>query len=134
MNYTVLATLVGLPYAERGRTAAGVDCWGLVLLAARKLWDIELPEYFYTQAQLLEDACGLIDTETHGPHWREVAAPFPGACVHIFRVLGRPTHCGIHLEQGSPLFLHSLPGRNSCIENLDDINWRQRRVGSYVLQ
>lgn len=126
-----LAQFVGVPYVARGRTLAGADCWGLVRLAARVLWGVELPEYFYAQDDLLlSDARGLIARETSSWTWRQAVDPFPRCAVHIFRIRGAETHCGLHL--GGVEFLHSLPGRNSCIESLNDSNWRQRRTGTYV--
>ena len=127
-----LTRLVGVPYLEGGRSAQGADCWGIVLLGAHHLFGLELPEYFYTRDQLLDQAGDLIARETTGPRWDAVDAPFPGGAVHIFLIRGAATHCGLHLRDS--LFLHSLPGRNSCIESLDDMNWRQRRTGSYVLR
>lgn len=128
----VLARLVGVPYMARGRSLAGADCWGLCRLAALNLWGLSLPEYFYTRTELLHDAADLIAAETaEGGRWVSVEAPYPPGAIHIFRIRGNKTHCGIHLD--GALFLHSLPGRNSCLESLDDINWRQRRTGTYVL-
>ena len=123
----IVAALVGVPYLACGRTFAGADCWGIVRLAALRLWDLALPEYFYSSEDILGHARDLIAQETSGPRWRMVdEARTPGA-VHIFRIRGAKTHCGLHL--GGALFLHSLPGRNSCVETLED--WRARLVGSY---
>lgn len=35
--------LIGLPWRPKGRTRAGVDCWGLVWLCYRERFGIELP-------------------------------------------------------------------------------------------
>lgn len=125
-----LIALVGIPYVEGGRDMRGADCWGVVLLAARRLWGLELPEYFYSPADVLAQARDLIERETAGPRWREVPLPVGPGAVHVFRIKGHETHCGVHL--GGSSFLHSLPGRNSCVEDLNDSNWRQRRTGTYV--
>lgn len=125
-----VADFVGVPYVALGRSVAGADCWGIVLLAARELFGLDYPEYFYAESEILEHACAHIGRETRGPHWHSVAAPFAPGVVHIFRIQGLETHCGLHL--GGTEFLHSLPGRNACIETLDDLNWRQRRTGSYA--
>jgi len=125
-----VAEFVGIPYVPRGRTHDGCDCWGLMLMAAHDLYGIELPEYFYEEAKILEHACECIGREIAGPHWLPVDPPFRPGLVHIFRIKGYTTHCGLHLA--GTYFLHSLPGRNSCVESLHDINWSQRRVGSYA--
>jgi cell wall-associated NlpC family hydrolase len=125
------AELVGIPYLARGRSLQGADCWGVCLLAARHLFDIELPEYFYSAADMLDEACELIRRETRGPSWTLLAegGPWPRGCIHVFRVKGYETHCGIHLGGGE--FMHSMAGRNSCIESLFGADWRQRKTGSF---
>lgn len=128
----MLADFIGIPYVERGRKHEGADCWGICMLAARELWAMDLPEYFYPEGQILEHACELIGREIKGPHWRALGVgegPCPIGSIHIFRIRGFEVHCGLDLGKGT--FLHSLPGRNSCIEFLNDINWIQRRVGTY---
>jgi cell wall-associated NlpC family hydrolase len=127
----VLTSLIGVPYRELGRTRqGGLDCWGLTLLAGRELFDIEFPEFFYEEKEILAHACEHIRRETSGPRWREIGAPYPPGAIHIFRVRGFEVHCGIALDTDE--FLHSMIGRNSCVERLRDANWAQRRVGSYV--
>lgn len=36
---------VGLPYADKGRDRAGVDCWGLVRLILAEVAGQRLPDY-----------------------------------------------------------------------------------------
>jgi len=122
---------VGIPWVARGDDFAGADCWGVVRLAARHLYGLEFPAYFYSEVDLLAEAAELIEHETHGPHWcplYEGQRIEPGV-VHIFRIKGFKTHCGLSL--GGNEFLHSLPGHESVIESLADIQWRHRRTGSY---
>jgi cell wall-associated NlpC family hydrolase len=134
-----LRELVGIPYVPGGRSLQGADCWGLILIAGRHLFGIEYPEFFYSQAdgEFLPQAAALIDQETHGqPHWRTLdiadkRSQAPRGAIHIFRVKGLETHCAIHLGMGGE-FLHSLPGRMSCVESLHSINWVSRRTGTYV--
>jgi|VirMetMinimDraft_7_1064189.scaffolds.fasta_scaffold86847_3 cell wall-associated NlpC family hydrolase len=40
-----IAEYVGLPFAPRGRTREGVDCWGLVCLVYREVLGRVLPSY-----------------------------------------------------------------------------------------
>jgi cell wall-associated NlpC family hydrolase len=60
--------------------------------------------------------------------WYKVEKPELGD-VLIFRIKGYETHCGIYLSDGD--FLHSLAGRQSCIENLNDSNWNRRITRMY---
>ncbi len=126
-----LVDFIGIPYRELGRTHEAADCWGLCLLAARELFGLELPEYFYTEAEILAHACEHIRRETALPHWTALgqAEPYPLGAIHIFRIRGFETHCGIAL--GREDFLHSLAGRNSCIESLDSLLWSHCRTGTY---
>lgn len=122
---------VGIPWVARGDDFSGADCWGLVRIAALHLYGLQLPRYFYSEVDLLPDAAALIAAETTGPRWQalEGLAAFPPGVVHIFRIKGLKTHCGLSLGAGE--FLHSLPGHDSAIENLADLQWRQRRTGTY---
>lgn len=100
-------------------------------MAALHLYGLHYPHYFYRAVDLLDDAAALIEEHTHGPAWQalEGPGPFPPGVVHIFRIAGFKTHCGLSLGRGE--FLHSLPGHNSAIECLTDLQWRQRRTGTY---
>jgi cell wall-associated NlpC family hydrolase len=71
-------------------------------------------------------AISLVDTL--GWMWKKVDEPELGD-VLIFRIKGNETHCGIYLQDGD--FLHSLQGRMSCIENLNDSNWSRRHTRTY---
>jgi cell wall-associated NlpC family hydrolase len=122
-----LTHLVGVPYVACGREQDGADCWGIVRLAARELYGLDMPDYFYTEATILEHACAHIGREIRGPHWLLVGTPYPLGAVHLFRIKGFVTHCGLNVGGGD--FLHSLGGRNSCIERLAD--WRERCTGTY---
>jgi len=124
-----VARYVGIPYKERGRSAAGADCWGICLMFAREQLRVELPEYFYSEADLLEAAPRLIERATRpGGRWVQVERPALGD-VAVFRIKGLPTHCGLVLVGG--LFLHSLPGRNATVESLNDLDWTNRLIGCY---
>lgn len=118
---------IGIPYKELGRDYTGADCWGICRMVAKDLFYIGLPEYFYSEADLLQDAEKLIKEES--PRWVKVEEDFKPGDIHIFRIKGHETHCGIHIVGKE--FLHSLPGRNSCLESLIDINWVHRKTGSF---
>lgn len=135
MNTDIIARLplmyIGIPWVACGTTMAGADCWGLVRMAAHHLYGLEFPEYFYSAHELLSEAAQLIEHETNTPRWKpQPNPPFEPGAVHIFRIAGLKTHCGLALEGGD--FLHSLPGHASAIENVADIQWRQRRTGTFV--
>jgi cell wall-associated NlpC family hydrolase len=128
-----LVDFVGIRYEPLGRTREALDCWGLCLLAARELYEIELPEFFYSAEELLVDAFDLIAEQTaQASRWAQIAPAgdcraAPLGSVHIFRVKGYETHCGLCVGPGE--FLHSLAGRDSCVEPLRF--WSHRLTGTY---
>jgi probable lipoprotein NlpC len=127
--HKLAAPYVGVPYVDRGRDADGLDCWGICLLFAREQLRLALPEYFYPPEEMLARAPGLIaGAIVPGGRWRAVEVIKPGDVV-LFRIAGVVCHCGIAL--GSNLFLHTLPGRNSTVESLADVEWNQRMQGAY---
>ena len=122
---------IGIPWVARGVDFDGADCWGLIRLAAHHLYGLDFPAYFYSERDLLTEAAALIEHETRGPHWNPIyeGQRLAPGMVHIFRIAGFKTHCGLCL--GGNEFLHSLPGHESAIEDLTGIQWRQRRTGTY---
>ena len=127
-----LRDLIGIPYRPLGRTRDGADCWGLCLLAAHELYAVELPLYYYTEADILSHAYEHIRRETSGlPQWTAVgqAKHHQPGDIHIFRIKGFETHCGIDVGAGD--FLHSLAGRDSCVESLRSLLWSHCLTGTY---
>lgn len=121
---------VGIPYLPKGRTRAGFDCWGICLAFAHEELGVELPEYFYDEAHILEHACNHIGREVQLPRWTPVVPhDVERGDILIFRIMGIETHCGIALGEGD--FLHSLAGRASCVESLAHANWEHRCTGAY---
>ena len=47
----------------------------------------------------------------------------------LFNIAGAPCHIGVVLERWR--FLHAMRGRNSCVEDLDAIQWARRIEGFY---
>lgn len=116
MNDAALRRLVGIPYKFRGNGETEMDCWQLVVRAARELFGREYPAY---PVALLKDVPAIV--RTHLAEWREVSEPEPGDVVILSHQL---MHCGIVLDQGR--FLHTLEGRDSAVERLDSMMWRDR--------
>jgi len=132
MLHTINANrYIGIPFAERGRSWEGCDCWGLVRLVYAEEYGIDLPSY------LDEDY-----TTTDGPHvsslidhrkadgWRPLP---PGeeraGDVVLLRVTGLPCHVGIVLRPGQ--MLHIMRGTNACVERYWSPLWNRRVMGIY---
>lgn len=122
---------IGIPYAERGRTRAGVDCWGLLDMVWREHFGRDLPSY-------------------DGTHWRKgavVAEVAHGAAAYsalfqpvargaeregdgvLLRLRGAPIHVGLVVAPG--VMLHIEEATASCIESYNSFQWTKRIMGFY---
>lgn len=121
---------VGIPYADKGRDAAGVDCWGLVCLVFAELRGIELPSYAerYVTGADRRAIAGLVAGELDP--WAPVAPgdaqPFDGVLMREGRF---PRHIG--LVVGAGRMLHVQPGGTSQIERYGSGAIRPRICGFY---
>ena len=115
---------IGLPYEPKVW-----DCWQLVRKFAEKELGLEFDQYMYSADTYMDDSEIIIQRERSmlGKKWIQVAEPDVGDIV-IFRIRGRALHVGIYV--GNDLFLHTLEGRNSCLEDLYG-HWHQSVVGYF---
>lgn len=122
---------VGVPFMEKGRSRAGVDCWGLVRLFYEERLGIALPSYTenYATTRDHEEIGALVRREVL-TDWREIplVETYTGD-VLVLRVTGEPMHIGIVIAP--PMFLHSIRGAASCLERWDGVLWQHRIVGAY---
>jgi len=120
---------IGIPYVTNGRTEEGVDCWGLVRLFYRDELNIDLPSYdtAYYGPSDDERIASLMDL--HKGDWSKQDNPKVGD-VCVFNILGEPCHVGIYI--GNNKFLHSRENRDSVIESLDNVKWKNRLEGIYA--
>jgi cell wall-associated NlpC family hydrolase len=106
---------IGIPFAERGRSHAGADCWYFVHLVLKEQFGIVVPTY---------DGVGWVEgcdrgalarfMAEHRDEWRriETGAEGPGDVV-LMRYMGEATHVGVVVAP--PLMLHCERGTESCI-------------------
>jgi cell wall-associated NlpC family hydrolase len=121
---------LGLPYEPKGQPPQSADCWTLCRYYADKELGLQLPEFMYDIETYLSEAADHIAEQTSvlGKGWLPVANGCHDAGdIALFRVKGIVTHCGIII--GGDDFLHTLKGRQSCVERLSD--WQQRLYGIY---
>lgn len=128
------ADYVGLPYLEKGRTRAGVDCWGFVRLILAEVAGQSLPDYSdaYTRPGDQTSVAAAVESGLRDG-WQQVDRP-QALDLLILRIAGRPWHCAAMLN--AAMFIHvPPPGRDgrqqlSCIERLDSPQWA-RRIGGF---
>ena len=123
-----LTPYIGIPFQAKGRTPAGMDCWGLVRLFYKNEFGIQLPSYTddYVSSTDRKTVSQAI-TENIGS-WQKVEKPQFGDML-LFQVLGLPLHTGIYI--GDNDFLHAFRNTHSCIERINSITWSRRLLGVY---
>ena len=136
------AQYVGIPFADKGRTRDGCDCWGLVRLVLAEQFGIELPDYAdaYSDARDHASVAAAVQAGLQAG-WATIdrvhETPRCGDLL-VINVATRPWHCGLMVT--SERFLHCPTqqardsGReigSSCVERLDSAMFRNRIEGIY---
>ena len=116
---------VGLPWRERGRTPAGLDCWGLLRLVYASELGIQLPDHSNAYDTTRDAAIGGLVGDGIGD-WAPVADARPLDAILIKQA---PWHVGVVVRRG--LMLHMPMGKTSCIEPYDTGRWARRVEGIY---
>lgn len=122
-----LHSLVGLPYAENGRSVNGMDCYGLLWLVYSEYFHTGVPALsdVYTGEVTKEDLSVLVDTKSSA--WSKTDTPNVGDVI-LFR-MGNRRHVGIWLSKST--MLHSVEHSGTCIERYDNIRWKAKIIGIY---
>lgn len=117
--------LVGLPYADKGRSLDGIDCWGTVYLAFRDIVGKPVPSYAegYVSAVEAREVRALLTGLETWP-WRPVEL---GQERDFDVAFFRPAHVGLVTGPGE--MLHVMAGEHSRIEGFMDGRWRHRLIG-----
>lgn len=126
---------IGLPYAEKGRTREGADCWGGVRMVMRDVFGHDLPDYSdtYTDTKNHASVADAVDAGL-ADGWHKVDRPHEGDLL-VLKIAGRPWHCAVMVNASQ--FLHWPPpdakGQQmlSCVERLDSPHWAKRIEGIY---
>lgn len=108
---------VGLPWCDKGRDIAGVDCYGLLRLVYRELRGIELASYVedYPSAADRAATAALISGELDGGVWHQINDGTETIYDAVLITEARlPRHIGLVTEPGR--MLHIDRGSSSVIE------------------
>jgi cell wall-associated NlpC family hydrolase len=118
---------IGLPWRDRGRTTAGVDCWGLVRLVYAGELGIDLPDHAddYPHAGDAVTVAALI--ELGRSDWAPVRTMHEAADLVLMRQA--PWHVGAVVGRG--IMLHIPEHGTSCIEPYETGRWGNRVEGVY---
>ena len=121
---------ISVPFADKGRTRLGCDCWGLARIIYREQLNIDLPELLeYGNTKDSKSIAELYDVEHKV--WSEVPLgeekPFD---ILVFNIYGLPCHVAVVVDNG--LMIHCEKG---CGTHLSEYNkeaqWSQRLAGIY---
>ncbi len=129
-----------VPFAEKGRSLLGWDCWGVIYVLYWRLRRIPVPAYteaYQTTADrqeigaLVNREKGLWDqvpTDPDRPLCEQTnrLQPFDLA---VLRIEGEPMHISMYIGAGK--IIHCMKGVGTSIEALNSITWRDRIVGYY---
>ena len=128
------AKYISIPFAERGSSYDGCNCWGLVRLWKREQMGQELPSYeeLYTDTED-EEAAKLINQVKEEDQWvrLEPGQEEPGDVI-LLRIKGLPWHVGIVASKNK--MLHVERGAESVIEPYNGLKWNKRVIGFYRFQ
>lgn len=126
---------IGIPYLPGGRTRAGLDCWGLVVLVARERFGLELPGFDTSVWATRADSPAIAAVaEEEAKRWLPVE-PVEDALagdVLLMRNGRYATHAGICVAPGR--MLHVEKGIDSAVDTFLGARHRPRLVGVYRWQ
>lgn len=120
---------IGIPFLERGRDAAGCDCWGLFRLVQMEQYGIELPEYLEYR-NLCDDMAMIRVYKAESKRWDSIMASEAGeGDAILFMILGNRYHVGVVVIPG--WFLHISRGIGAACETYESSLWRGRILGFF---
>lgn len=121
--------LVGIRFVDGGRDpSTGLDCWGIVMAAMRKLGK-EVPD-FKVSCWAVRDIAGAYLIAMRD--WEKAEGPEEGIVVAMAADPEYPDtvqHFGVCIGDGR--FLHAMEKIRSCAPRLDHPFWRNRTRGFF---
>ncbi len=120
---------VGIPYKLHSASLNTCDCYGLVCLIYKDIFDIVLPDYHNNYGidsndQIINDIYSVEKEK-----WIEVNNPDIGDVIY-FIIAGQPKHVGLVVGDGK--FIHNLTaGGSSAIGTYTNVKWKKRILGFY---
>lgn len=108
-----------------------MDCWGLVVMAYKDLFSIEVPTYNHTVWSVSNSDITSEDIKEHletSAPFIEVDSPKYGDFV-LLNILGNPVHIGLMLDDKT--MVHTSEKTGVVCENIGGIKWKKRVKGFY---
>lgn len=120
-----------IPFVLGGRSADGLDCWGLVQLFYKEQMGIAVPDYQGIAAGISTKQAIATIARERDLHWELTKEPKDGDVV-LARMKNHPLHVGIYKDPGQ--MLHIEDGAHVTIEPITGIRWKKRLLGIYRLK
>lgn len=121
-----------IPYKLGGRDYKGIDCWGLVVLAYKELFNLDIPTYDGTMSSVsnknTKTAEDIINHLELSAPFTRVEEPQYGDFV-LINILGNPTHIGLMIDSSHMLHISDKSG--IAYEDIRSIKWQRRIQGFY---
>lgn len=123
----ILGEFLRVPYKHNGRSLAGADCYGIIILWFRMVHGVELFDIATDYPASWEQGGHDYFFENYHRQWEKVAAPGRHDLV-LFRKRGMVSHVGIYLKEGK--MLHAI--RAGCVvSRIDAFAVRETEVEGY---
>ncbi len=125
------ARYIGVPYADMGRDATGLDCWGLVRLVLAEQCGIEVEgfEGGYSSPDERERLDSLIRGNLPLTYVGVDVGKDRAFDVAFFRQFGHVSHCGVVC--GAGVMIHARRGTGVVVERYRSGLWGNRLHGIY---
>lgn len=124
-----------LPYVVGGRSRDGVDCWGLVVILYKEIYDQDVPEYPHVLMPNLDDSRRasreMLLELNRQTLFHQVDKPQAGDVI-LLNVLGDPLHIGVIL--GDNTMIHTGRSHGVVIENYMETKWKSKIAGIYRIK
>lgn len=123
--------LFTIPYVLGGRSEDGADCWGLVIICYKDLFNITLPSYEHIAwsvsngSTTAEGIADLLDTSAP---FVKVGSPDLGDFV-LINILGNPVHIGFMINKTT--MIHTSDKIGVASDDIRGRKWQKRIQGFY---
>lgn len=124
---SIFGKYVGIPYVHKGRSLNGLDCWGLVVLIYRELFNMELLDMENYEQDWAKQGNNYF-LENYSKQFEQVEN-LEKYDIILFKVDEAIRHAGIYL--GDDKFIH-CPKIGVVISRLSI--WKKRIAGCYRLK
>lgn len=120
---------INIPFADKGRSEKGCDCWGLARLIYQKELGINLPVLLdYRDTLDRSTIAGVYEKESE--NWNIIERGSEKLFdIIVLKMMGFPMHVGIVYRKG--FMIHCLKGVGTVVVDYESRQWTKRVVGFY---